>query len=91
MAVCNGDQRRSGVRHRPAAARPCTPSSTPCPQRMPSRRALSRALTLALLGACPALMPALAADTATPGITTLPTLDVVGVTPNGDATLPADK
>ncbi|HCH0556545.1 TPA: TonB-dependent receptor [Pseudomonas aeruginosa] len=91
MAVCNDDQRRSGVRHLPASARPRTPSSTPCPQRMPSRRALSRALTLALLGACPALMPALAADTATPGITRLPTLDVVGVTPNGDATLPADK
>jgi len=58
----------------------------------PTRRVLCNALSLALLGACTLAMPAFAADnTAHPGITTLPKLDVVGVSPAGDATLAADK
>lgn len=68
-------------------------SSVPAfsPLHRPCRRALCNALSLALLGTCVLTMPALAADKTPASITTLPTLDVVGVTPNGDATLPADK
>jgi len=86
MAVRNGDQQDCCV-HVPA--RGAHPARTPM-FRKPTRRALVRSLSLALLAQGALVMPAMAADVL-PGITNLPTLDVVGVTPSGDATLPADK
>jgi iron complex outermembrane receptor protein len=91
MTVRNRDRQdcRVQARHATPVSRTAH-SAFPSRIRRPSRRALVSALSLVLLAQGALVVPAMA-DDAMPGITTLPTLDVVGVTPAGEATLPADK
>ncbi|SEM23878.1 Outer membrane receptor proteins, mostly Fe transport [Pseudoxanthomonas sp. GM95] len=91
MAVRNDDQRTGCAGPMDVIAQNARVVSPSFQHGRLSRRALFSALALALLGESTLAMPALAADVAVPGITTLPTLDVVGVSPSGDATLAADK